>query len=176
MTTEVRPWLGRDESAVTRVTTVVRPWLGRDESPPTSGASPIVQEIVALTCEVGGFPSEPRTDVRWSRSIPLRQFRTCPAFFLFRFLCPTAAWWTLGTSLRSMPNLLKSRNDRGARQLRIFSQLSLGDLGRRVKAQPARLRRCLANRSSSQSDAARTCKIASAPSGSFQNISVPLTR
>jgi hypothetical protein len=64
----------------------------------------------------------------------------------------------------------------GARQLRIVLRLSLGDLGRRVKAQPARPRRCLANRSSSQSDAARTCKIASAPSGSFQNISVPLTR
>ncbi len=71
---------------------------------------------------------------------------------------------------------LRSQAQVGARQLRIFWRLSLGDLGRRVKAQPARLRRCLANRSSSQSDTARTCKIASAPSGSFQNISVPLTR
>ncbi len=40
-----------------------------DAKTPTdsSGVSPILQEIVALTCEVGGSPSEPRTDVRWSR-------------------------------------------------------------------------------------------------------------
>ncbi len=60
------------------MTTVVRPWLGRDESPPISGVSPMLPEIVALTCEVGGSPSEPRTDVRWSRS-PER----CPDFPLF---------------------------------------------------------------------------------------------
>jgi hypothetical protein len=81
-----------------------------------------------------------------------------------------------GTAHFMLPGWLVLLFSLGGRQLRIFSRLSLGDLGRRVKAHPSRLRMCLAKRSSSQSDAARTCKIASAPSGSFQNISVPLTR
>ena len=64
----------------------------------------------------------------------------------------------------------------GARQLLFFSAVTLRILGRRVKGCPGRLRRCLIRRSSSHKAAARTWRIASAPSGLFQNISVPFTR
>ena len=64
----------------------------------------------------------------------------------------------------------------GARQLLFFSAVTLRILGRRVKGLPGRLRRCLTRRSSSHRAAARTWRIASAPSGLFQNISVPFTR
>jgi len=64
----------------------------------------------------------------------------------------------------------------GACQLLFFSLVILRDLGRRVKGCPGRVRRCLTRRSSSHRAAARTCRIASAPSGLFQNISVPFTR
>src|SRR5208337_1772428 len=65
---------------------------------------------------------------------------------------------------------------RGAFQLLFFSSANMGSLGRRVNAHPGRDRRCFASRWSSLKAAARTCRIASAPSGSFQNISVPFTR
>ena len=64
----------------------------------------------------------------------------------------------------------------GARQLLFFSAVTLRILGRRVKGCPGRLRRCLTRRSSSHRAAALTWRMASAPSGSFQNISVPFTR
>ena len=63
-----------------------------------------------------------------------------------------------------------------ARQLLIFSGCKLAGLGFLVKGKPGRVSRCWVKRSSSHKAAARTCRIASAPSGWFQNISVPLTR
>ncbi len=48
--------------------------------------------------------------------------------------------------------------------------------GRRTNGWPGRSRRCRDRRSSSLNAAARTCRIASAPAGWFQNISVPFTR
>jgi CheY-like chemotaxis protein len=72
--------------------------------------------------------------------------------------------------------MLRRPADPGVRQPLIFSAVNSGDLGRRVNGQPGRVRRWQVSRSSSHRAAARTCKIASAPSGSFQNISVPLTR
>jgi len=49
-------------------------------------------------------------------------------------------------------------------------------VARRTQGQPGRVFRCLTRRPSSQRTAARTCRMASAPSRSFQNISVPFAR
>ena len=48
--------------------------------------------------------------------------------------------------------------------------------GRLKVGQPGRCKSKRARRSSSHNDAARICRIASAPDGLFQNISVPLAR
>lgn len=65
---------------------------------------------------------------------------------------------------------------RGARQLLRCQAFKLANLGRRVKGLPGRFCRWRFSRPSSQSAAARICRMASAPWGLFQNISVPFTR
>jgi len=65
---------------------------------------------------------------------------------------------------------------KGAFQLLQISAGDLGNLGRRTNGHPDRPWRYLLSRSSSLRAAARTWRMASAPVGLFQNISVPFTR
>ena len=74
VTMAVRPWFGRDECPQPRASArsgspgIVRcPWYPESSHDRCEfGDSPLAGSPIALTCEVGGSPSEPRTHVRWS--------------------------------------------------------------------------------------------------------------
>ena len=106
----------------------------------------------------------------WQTSISNRRCWTSTAT-----VAPAAVrWFAVATQGKSRS--IRHFPIRGARQLMIFSFRSLWWLRFLTKGEPRRVCRWVMRRSSSQRAAARIWRMASAPAGSFQNISVPLMR
>src|SRR5262249_51282703 len=92
----------------------VSAWFGRDERPPNLGCQPdSLGPQIALTCEPGGSPSEPRAHASWSprgvrslqprEPLPVQTFTVGPALTL---LTPsTASRITRMEGLRGLVNL-----------------------------------------------------------------------